>query len=64
MIESAPLFDYRPPAFEIQDGDGDDVKILYLSERVGLTPFVEGLLRGLADRFNQQMEIIEIAPKR
>ena len=61
---SSTFLNYRPPAFEIQDGDGEDVKILYLSERVGLTPFVEGLLRGLADRFNQQMEIIDIAPQK
>ena len=44
-------------------GDGKDVEILYLSERVGLTPFVEGLLQGLAQRFNQSMEIMGIEPQ-
>ena len=60
---SSTFLNYRPPAFEVGDRSGNEVEILYLSERVGLTPFVEGLLRGLADRFNQEMEIVDIVPQ-
>lgn len=60
---SSTFLNYRPPSFEIKKDGGEQVEILYLSERVGLTPFVEGLLHGLAARFNQEMAIIEIVPQ-
>ncbi|MDA9580790.1 heme NO-binding domain-containing protein [Luminiphilus sp.] len=60
---SSTFLNYRPPNFRVREGDGKDVEILYLSERVGLTPFVEGLLQGLAQRFNQPMEIMGIEPQ-
>ena len=60
---SSTFLNYRPPNFRVWEGDGKDVEILYLSERIGLTPFVEGLLQGLAQRFNQSMEIMGIEPQ-
>ena len=60
---SSTFLNYRPPNFRVREGDGKDVEILYLSERIGLTPFVEGLLQGLAQRFNQSMEIMGIEPQ-
>ena len=60
---SSTFLDYRPPSFEIGDTSNNPVDILYVSERTGLTPFVEGLLRGLAVRFEQSMEIVEILPQ-
>ena len=58
---SSTFLDYRPPNFKVREGS--HVAILYVSERVGLTPFVEGLLQGLAQRFNQSMEILKIDPQ-
>lgn len=60
---SSTFLDYRPPSFEIGDTSSNPVDILYVSERVGLTPFVEGLLQGLAVRFEQLMDIVEIIPQ-
>jgi hypothetical protein len=60
---SSTFLNYRPPNFKVRAGEGGNVDILYVSERVGLTPFVEGLLQGLAQRFNQPMEILKIEPQ-
>ena len=41
----------------------DGISVLYVSERVGLTPFVEGLLNGLSAWFEESMEILDIRPE-
>lgn len=56
---SSTFLNYRPPEFIVTPKDDGLVEVVYLSERVGLTPFVNGLLEGLSSRFNEPMEIIE-----
>ena len=50
--------DYVPPEFSVESLDADRHRIHYLSKRKGLTPFVVGLLKGLAYRFGSQIEIL------
>lgn len=57
---SSTFLDYRPPQFLVDDLDDGALKITYVSEREGLTPFVEGILLGLAQRFNAPMTIENI----
>lgn len=59
---SSTFLDYQPPGFSVERMPDGHVHIVYTSTRVGLTPFVEGLLEGLAGRFNQPMEIVEQQP--
>ncbi|MDA0890732.1 MAG: heme NO-binding domain-containing protein [Proteobacteria bacterium] len=60
---SSTFLDYRPPSFLVDRDTAGAVGVLYLSERVGLTPFVEGLLSGLASWFGETMDILEIRPE-
>ena len=61
---SSTFLEYRPPRFDIRHLSSQRVEVLYSSERVGLTPFVEGLLEGLSKRFNEPIHIedIELLP--
>jgi len=45
------------PKFEVLESAAGCVDVLYVSNRTGLEPFVEGLLHGLLRRFNEQGEI-------
>jgi len=49
--------DYLPPEFKVEAMEEGRHRIHYVSKRQGLTPFVVGLLRGLATRFNSELEI-------
>lgn len=49
--------DYVPPEFKVESADGGRHRIHYISKRQGLTPFVVGLLKGLATRFDTELEI-------
>ena len=60
---SSTFLDYRPPSFIVDREAEDGISVLYLSERVGLTPFVEGLLNGLSAWFEESMEILDIRPE-
>ena len=60
---SSTFLDYRPPSFLVDRDAAGAVGVLYISERVGLTPFVEGLLSGLASWFGETMDILEIRPE-
>jgi guanylate cyclase soluble subunit beta len=57
---SSTFLEYRPPRFDIQHLSHNRVEVLYSSQRVGLTPFVEGLLEGLSKRFNEPIDILSI----
>lgn len=46
---------YEPPYFDVQL-DSNRVALRYESKREGLTPFVVGVVIGLAQRFNNQLE--------
>ena len=52
------FLNYVPPEFLVEDLEPPRYHIHYLSKRKGLTPFVEGLLKGLAIRFGSQLEIL------
>lgn len=41
----------QPPSFSVSEQEGDRFSLTYRSNRVGLTPMVQGLLEGLGDRF-------------
>tara|TARA_B110000503_G_C7036888_1_gene366504 strand:+ start:122 stop:670 length:549 start_codon:yes stop_codon:yes gene_type:complete len=57
---SSTFLDYKPPHFMVEELSDGALKVTYISEREGLTPFVEGLLAGLAQRFNTSMSIRRI----
>ena len=50
---------YIPPYFEV-DQNGTELRVRYESEREGLTPFVVGLLKGLAERFSEEIELGDV----
>ena len=53
----------RLPAFEVEDVGPGDYWLHYESERAGLAPMVLGLVRGLAIRFGQSVQVtLEPAP--
>ena len=43
----------RMPSFEMLRKENGRIDVLYTSDRVGLFPFVEGLLKGLMDHFGE-----------
>jgi len=47
----------RPPHFRVEDRSDTEIELIYESDREGLAPMVEGLITGLAKRFNQDIEI-------
>ena len=47
---------YVPPEFRVESLEGGRHRIHYVSKRQGLTPFVVGLLKGLATRFDSEVE--------
>jgi len=51
------FLNYVPPEFEVEDLDEGRYRIHYISKRQGLVPFVVGLLSGLSQRFNSELEI-------
>jgi len=52
------FLEYLPPEFYIEQADSFH-KIHYLSKREGLTPFVVGILKGLAIRFDTTLTILD-----
>ena len=55
---TSTFLDYVPPEFFV-NAKGDAYEIHYVSKRKGLTPFVVGLLKGLAIRFNNDLKFVE-----
>jgi hypothetical protein len=47
----------RTPKFTILVNDAHRITIRYISQLKGLSPFVEGLLKGLLQHFNEQGEV-------
>ena len=52
------FIDYVPPEFKVESMEEGRHRIHYVSKRQGLTPFVVGLLKGLAARFDTELEIV------
>ncbi|MEE4280661.1 MAG: heme NO-binding domain-containing protein [Pseudomonadales bacterium] len=55
------FLNYVPPEFEIEQIDDNRYSVHYISQRQGLTPFVVGLLKGLADRYECELQILSLA---
>lgn len=55
---TSTFLNYIPPEFFVESQDNSH-KIHYISKRKGLTPFVVGLLKGLAIRFDHNLTILE-----
>lgn len=53
------FLDYKPPEFCCEERE-DHHTVIYRSPREGLIPFVVGLLKGLATRFNCELSILSI----
>lgn len=51
------FINYTPPEFQVEALEPPRYRIHYMSEREGLTPFVNGLLKGLAKRFDSELEM-------
>ena len=54
---TSTFLNYIPPEFFVEK-KGNHYLIHYMSTREGLTPFVVGLLKGLAKRFNIKLDIL------
>jgi len=54
----------RLPAFRVEDIGPDSYHLYYGSEREGLAPMVIGLVKGLAQRFGQTVEVELLRAKR
>ncbi|MEP5568010.1 MAG: heme NO-binding domain-containing protein [Halioglobus sp.] len=57
---TSTFLNYRPPEFQIKKLPSGTFDIHYHSEREGFVPFVVGLLKGLAQRFGNSMEILKV----
>ena len=62
LAVGAAMPDARLPAFSTLCNDPGHIVVEYRSERVGLEPFVMGLLQGLMDRFHARGDI-EVASR-
>jgi len=51
----------KPPEFECTDVSANALRLHYRSERPGLAPFVVGLLQGLGEMFQTELEVIQEA---
>ncbi|MAC19231.1 MAG: heme NO-binding protein [Phycisphaerae bacterium] len=49
--------DLKPPRFRVSDSDEAGLVLHYYSHRPGLAPLVIGLVKGLADRFGDVVEV-------
>jgi guanylate cyclase soluble subunit beta len=56
---SSTFVGYAPPQFELITQSDDEALLIYKSERTGMTPFVRGLILGMATKFNEVIEIAE-----
>ena len=49
--------DLNPPSFTVTDETGDTFHLHYYSSRSGFMPMIQGLLAGLGERFNTEVEV-------
>ncbi len=45
------------PSFQVLESDSRHIQVLYVSERDGLEPFVQGILSAVAERFDESVTI-------
>jgi hypothetical protein len=56
---SVTMPELRPPSFDFARKEDGTLVVRYYSERLGLSPLVVGLLRGLAGRFGQTADVLQ-----
>ena len=49
--------DLKPPSFTVTEETGESFHLHYYSSRSGFGPMVKGLLAGLGERFNTEVEV-------
>jgi guanylate cyclase soluble subunit beta len=54
------FLNYVPPEFRVESVGEGRHRIHYISKREGLVPFVDGLLKGLAEHFDTELEVLDI----
>lgn len=52
-----------PPRFRVLEETPTSMRVAYSSHRAGLAPFVVGLLRGLATRFAEPVDVEQVAAR-
>jgi hypothetical protein len=50
----------KPPSFECNETEENSLNLEYRSEREGLAPMVLGLVKGLGNRFNTEVDVTQI----
>jgi len=55
---STTFINYVPPSFSVTHLDDNQLKVLYTSQRAGLTPFVLGLFKGIGLRFDKTLSVV------
>ncbi len=53
----------RPPSFTLSRLDNSSAQLQYMSDRPGLTSFVVGLIKGLAEHYGQEITVAITAEK-
>jgi hypothetical protein len=53
----------RLPLFRVEDIADGEYRVYYASTRAGLAPMVVGLIKGLAERFEQSVEVSQVYAK-
>ena len=61
---AAGLPELHPPSFALSRLDSSSAQLQYMSDRLGLTYFVVGLIKGLADHYGQMITVAITAEKR
>ena len=59
----ASMPELRPPSFTLSILDNSSAQLQYMSNRPGLTSFVVGLIKGLADHYGQEITVAITAEK-
>jgi hypothetical protein len=58
---STSFVNFRPPSFDVHVVSDDIIEFHYISPRLGLTPFVRGILYGLPEMFHCDLEVKELS---
>lgn len=53
----------NPPSFECFEVESKHLRIHYFSDREGFAPMVVGLLEGVGEMFNVQIEVLNLNTK-
>ena len=57
---TSTFLDYIPPQFQVEELGEDRYRVDYYSQRKSLTPFVTGLLQGLAEHYGDELNMISL----